>query len=119
MTYDLWTAYREGAFGQQSRPFVGWMILVEDAPKPRAPVTNKSPHFPIFKEFKQASYLERYDLLCRRLVQEQLYTTASVIASPRTAAKTGEFSALSPMTGFKTLVTSLAGHVAAASARLG
>jgi hypothetical protein len=41
----------------------------------------------------------------------------ALIASPRTAAETGEFSALSPMTGLKTLVTSLAGHVAAASAR--
>ena len=27
---DLWTAYREGAFGEQSRPFLGWLILLED-----------------------------------------------------------------------------------------
>jgi hypothetical protein len=24
---DLWTAYREGAFGDNPRPFVGWLIL--------------------------------------------------------------------------------------------
>ena len=35
---DLWTAYREGAFGDQARPFVGWLILVEDAPASRRPV---------------------------------------------------------------------------------
>jgi len=34
-------------------------------------------------------------------VQEQLYTTASVIASMREAVNTGEFSALSPMTDLK------------------
>ena len=31
--HDLWTAYRENAFGKQPRPFVGWMMLVEDAPE--------------------------------------------------------------------------------------
>lgn len=117
--FDLWTAYREGAFGKQPRPFVGWLMLVEDTPNSRTPVKDKSPHFPIFEEFKGASYLKRCDLLCQRLVQEQLYTTASVIASPRRAAQTGEFTALSPMTDLKVFVTSLAGHIAAEAARLG
>lgn len=116
--HDFWTAYREEAFGKQPRPFVGWLMLVEDAPGSRAPVTDRSPHFPIFKEFIGASYLKRYDLLCQRLVQEQLYTTASVLASPRSAAQTGEISAMSSMTDLKTFVTALAGHVAAEAARL-
>ena len=117
--HDLWTAYREGAFGKQPRPFAGWLMLVEDAPKSRSPIKDKSPHFPIFEEFKGASYLKRYDLLCQRLVQEQLYTAAAVIASPRKAVATGAFSALSPMTSLKTFITSLAGHIAAEAARLG
>ncbi|MCK9532267.1 MAG: PaeR7I family type II restriction endonuclease [Gammaproteobacteria bacterium] len=117
--HDLWTAYREGAFGQQPRPFVGWLMHVEDAPKSRRPVTDNSPHFPVLPEFKGACYLERYDLLCKKLVQEQLYTTASVIASTREAVDTGKYSALSPMTDLKTFVTALAGHVAAEAARLG
>lgn len=114
--HDLWTAYREGAFGKQPRPFVGWMMLVEDAPESRTPIRERSPHFPVFPEFQGASYLKRYDILCQRLVQEQLYTTAAVIASPRTAVKTGDYANLSDMTGLKTFVTSLAGHVAAAAA---
>jgi type II restriction enzyme len=93
-------------------------MLVEDAPGSRAPVKDRSPHFPIFKEFQGASYLKRYDLLCQRLVQEQLYTTASVLASPRNAAQTGEISVMSSMTDLKTFVTSFAGHVAAEAARL-
>ncbi len=116
--HDFWTAYREDAFGKQPRPFAGWMMLVGDAPESRAPVKDSSPHFPIFKEFVGASYLKRYDLLCQRLVQEQLYTTAAVLASPRSAAQTGEISAMSSMTDLKTFVTSLAGHVAAEAARL-
>lgn len=116
--HDLWTAYREGAFGKQPRPFVGWLMLVEDASESRSPVRDNSPHFPVFEEFKGASYLQRYDLLCQKLTQEQLYTTASVIASPRTAADSGDFSSLSSMTSLKTFVTSLAGHIAAEAARL-
>ena len=117
--HDLWTAYREGAFGQQPRPFVGWMILVEDAPASRTPVAATSPHFNVFPEFQGASYLKRYDLLCQKLVQEQLYTTAALITSKRSAAASGKFSEMSAMTGLKTFVTTLAGHVAAEAARLG
>jgi hypothetical protein len=117
--HDLWTAYREEAFGKQPRPFVGWLMMVEDAPESRLPVRDTSPHFPVFEEFKGASYLKRYDLLCQKLVQEQLYTTAALITSKRSAAATGKFSEISAMTGLKTFVTTLAGHIAAEAARLG
>lgn len=116
--HDLWTAYREGAFGKQPRPFVGWLIMVEDAPKSRSPVRDSSPHFSVFEEFKGASYLKRYDLLCQRLVQEQLYTAATVIAAERSAVDSGEYSQLSSMTGLKSFVTAFAGHIAAEAARL-
>ena len=115
--HDLWTAYRENAFGKHPRPFVGWMMLVEDAPESRTPVRDSSPHFPVFPEFQGAAYLNRYDILCQRLIQEQLYTTASIITSPRSAVTTGEYADLSEMTGLKTFVTSLAGHIAAEAAR--
>ncbi len=117
--HDLWTAYREGAFGQQPRPFVGWMMLVEDADASRTPVRDNSPHFKVFPEFQGASYLKRYDVLCQRLVKEQLYTTAALMTSPRTAAQSGDYSSMSDMTSFKTFVTSFAGHIAAEAARLG
>lgn len=117
--HDFWTAYREGAFGKQPRPFAGWLMLVEDAPKSHSPVKDKSPHFPVSTEFQNASYLKRYDVLCQRLMQEQMYSAAAVIASPREAITTGKFSELSDMTSLKTFVSSLAGHVAAQASRLG
>ena len=117
--HDLWTAYREEAFGKQPRPFVGWLMMVEDASGSRSPIRDSSPHFPVFEAFKGASYLKRYDLLCQRLVQEQLYTTAAVIAAERSAINTGDFTNLSDMTSLKTFITSLAGHVASTAARLG
>lgn len=116
--HDLWTAYREGAFGKTPRPFIGWLMLVEDAPASTAPVRDRSPHFPVFPEFQEASYIRRYDLLCQKLVQEQLYTAAAVITSPRTAATTGAYADVSDMTGLRTFVSTFAGHIAAEAARI-
>lgn len=116
-SHDLWTAYREGAFGTQERPFIGWLMLVEDAAGSRAIVRDKSPHFPIFPDFVDASYLKRYDILCQRLAKEQLYSAAALIASPRSAVKNGAYSELSAMTGLQSFVASFAGHIAAEAAR--
>jgi len=114
---DLRTAYREGAFGESPRPFVGWLMLVEDCSDSRTPVRDKSPHFPVFQDFNNASYVDRYNILCRKLVQEQLYTAASVLLSPRTSVNSGDHTELSEMTSLKTFITTLAGHVAAEAAR--
>jgi len=92
-------------------------MMVEDAPGSQRPITDRSPYFPVFKEFRGASYLKRYSLLCQRLMQENLYTAASVIASPRTAAADGAYADLDDLTSLKTFVTSLAGHIAAEAAR--
>lgn len=116
-SHDLWTAYREGAFGKQEKPFVGWLMVVEDAPKSRVSVRESSPHFPVFPEFVGASYLQRYDLLCQRLAREQLYSSASVIAASRSTAIDGSYKELSAMTGLRSFVASLAGHIATEAAR--
>ena len=114
---DLWTAFREGAFGENPRPFVGWLMLIEDAPQSRRSVRDRSLHFPVRPEFQNASYIERYNLLCKKLVQEQLYTTTAVLASSRRAVTDGAFSDVSEMTSLKTFVTGFAGHIAAEAAR--
>lgn len=116
--HDLWTAYREGAFGEQPRPFIAWIMAVEDAPESRTSVRDSSPHFPVFEVFKGASYLQRYDILCQRLVQEGLYSSAALLATKRADALTGHFTQMSDLTSLKAVVTGLAGHIAAAAARL-
>ncbi|WP_366655448.1 PaeR7I family type II restriction endonuclease [Fodinicurvata sp. EGI_FJ10296] len=116
--HDLWTAYREGALGGDApRPFLGWVMLVEDCPASQSPVRDAEPHFPVFPEFKGASYLMRYDLLCRKLVKENLYTGAAFLSSPRTASEDGEYSSVSDLTSLKSFVTAFAGHIAATAAR--
>lgn len=54
---DIWTAYREGVFGIQKSPWLGYFMLLEDCKKSNEPVRVRSPHFPVLKEFNDASYI--------------------------------------------------------------
>lgn len=114
---DFRTAFREGAFGTSKKPFVGYLILLEDAPASRTPVKDVSPNFPVFPEFRNASYADRYKILCEKLMSEELYSAAAVIRSPRTASRSGAYSELSEDTGLKSFVKTLASHIVAASTR--
>jgi len=113
---DLWTAFREGAFGQSPRPFVGYLMLLEDCEASRSPVNDKSPRFPIFPEFENASYTKRYEILCEKLVRERLYDAATLLISPRAAIVDGVYKEMSQRTGMRQFIAALAGHVATAAA---
>ena len=70
---DIWTAYREGAFGSQPQPWLGYLMVLEDCDKSSVPVKNRTPHFPVFSEFEEASYKKRYELFCKKLMLERQY----------------------------------------------
>ena len=80
---DLWTAYREGAFHTSPAPWLGYLLLLEDCPESRRPVSVREPHFPVFAEFIGASYAKRYELFCRKLVRERQYNSACFITADR------------------------------------
>ena len=89
---DLWTAYREGRFGEGApTPFLGYLFLLEDRANVKQPVANKEPYFEVDPAFRGppvpskargtvkhqgVTYAERYELLCRRLVLERIYSAA-------------------------------------------
>jgi hypothetical protein len=76
---DIWVAYREGRFGRAPAPFLGYFFLLEDCAKVRRPVSNQEPYFKVDPVFDGASYSHRYELLCRRLVLERVYSAACLI----------------------------------------
>lgn len=82
---DLWTAYREEAYGAR-RPWLGYLFLLEDCDGSRGPVDVDEPHFPVLPEFSGASYARRYELLCRKLVLERKYDAACFLLSDRAKA---------------------------------
>jgi hypothetical protein len=84
---DLWTAFREGAFPMAPRPWLGYLFLLEDCPASRRPIRTAEPHFPVREEFRDASYAERYVLLCRKLVLERQYDSSCLLFSDRKTAR--------------------------------
>lgn len=73
---DLWTAYREGVFGTTTAPWLGYFMVLEDCVKSNESVRVRSPHFPVLKEFIDASYKNRYEIFCDKLLLERQYSAA-------------------------------------------
>ncbi len=71
---DIWTAYREGRFGDHAPPFLGYFFLLEDCGRVHFPVANTEPYFSVDSVFRGASYATRYEILCQRLMLERKYT---------------------------------------------
>ncbi|HAP49639.1 MAG TPA: restriction endonuclease [Porphyromonadaceae bacterium] len=76
---DLWTAFREGQFPGQQAPWVGWLMLVGRDKASERIVRNYEPHFPVRPEFETASYLDRYRILCQKLILERHYTSTALV----------------------------------------
>ena len=88
---DVWTAFREGAFNSGFQPLLGYFFMLEDCPASRRPVKVREPHFKVFPEFTNASYVKRYELFCRKLVLERHYTVSAFITSSSTEGLQGRF----------------------------
>jgi len=112
---DLWTAYREGAFRNSPKPWLGYFMLLEEAPRSTSPVTVSEPHFKVFEEFRDASYAERYELFCQRLVRERIYDAACFLLSDAASGPKGQFKESSPELSFSNFVASLTGKAVAYS----
>ena len=134
---DLWVANHEGAYGRAGSsndgqaalkeepalnpnlrqgskpPFVGWLMLLEDCPDSMEPVSVEEPHFPVFPEFRGASYADRYGILCERLIERRLYDAAALVLSTRPAGRNrpAPHRSLSGLTSARQLFASFAGRL--------
>ncbi|MBT2145118.1 MULTISPECIES: PaeR7I family type II restriction endonuclease [unclassified Rhodanobacter] len=131
---DLWVAHHHGAYGGVSRsrskvreyspallnpviqsdprpPFLAWLMLLEECDASMRSVHCDEPHFAVFEEFRDASYARRYQILCERLVERQLYSAAALELTP-----TGKDNhrALSPATSIRNMFSEFAGRILAA-----
>jgi hypothetical protein len=107
---DLWAAYKDGAFQPSPQPWLGYLVLVEEAEGSTRPLKPRSPHFPVSEEFRHASYIKRYEILCTKLVRERLYTAACLIVSEKKGGLRGRYSEPSLELSFANFVGSLSAH---------
>lgn len=106
---DIWVAYREGRFGKTPAPFLGYFFLLEDCARVKTPVRNKEPYFKVDPAFDKASYSKRYELLCRRLVLERVYSAACLVMATNSPAT--QVTQPAEDLGFDRFVAALRGHV--------
>lgn len=110
---DLWTAYREGAFKTSPQPFLGYLFMLEDCEASTRPVSVREPHFEVFPEFKGASYMQRYEIFCRKLMLERHYTSSAFLVSSRIEGQEGAFFSPSDELSVDRFAKSLLAHVGA------
>jgi hypothetical protein len=104
---DLWAAYREGAFKPSARPWLGYMMLLEDTPESSRAVRAQEPHFKVFPEFKNASYAKRYEILLTKLIRERLYDSACFLLSDSKNGLKGSYKEPAVELNFEKFMTSL------------
>ena len=107
---DLWIAERDGAFGKRPRPWLGWVMLLEDCPGSTSPVAVVEPHFKVFEEFRGASYARRYELLLRKLVREKLYNSAALLMATEAQGPKGIYTEPASDLGMQQFLAGLIGH---------
>ncbi|ALR95577.1 MULTISPECIES: PaeR7I family type II restriction endonuclease [Vibrio] len=128
---DLSTAIEENAFLPSVRPFMGYLILVEDSETTRRSAQISMDHFPVMQGFLAdennrdknyqpingkyprvagVSYLERYEILCRKLMARRIYDAASVMAASSENSVTGDYRNLSAPTSVDAFIQRLTDH---------
>jgi hypothetical protein len=110
---DILAAYERGAFSPASRPWLGYLMLLEDAPGSTHPVKSREPHFRIFPEFRDSSYELRYRILLTKLVRAQLYDSACFLLSDARGGRKGSYREPDPELSFQGFVASLLGRAIA------
>lgn len=71
------------------------------------PVKNFSNHFPVRTEFNGASYIDRYKILCKKLMTERLYTASCLIWT----AENGTYGNVTNELSIERFVSSLQGYL--------
>jgi len=111
---DALVAYRESAFGAKApKPWMGWLMLLEDCDGSQRAVGVAEPHFSVFPDFKNSSYAKRYEILLRKLRLENLFNETALILSKESEAATGAFSEPAEDLSMQRFLASLVGHVSA------
>jgi hypothetical protein len=89
---DFWTAYKMGAFRPSSKPWLGYLFMLEESPESLRPTKSISlKPFPVDGEFQQLSYARRYEIVCQRMVREMLYDAACFFTSNARDGMRGKF----------------------------
>ena len=104
---DFWTAFREGSFRCLQSPWLGYIMVVGKDENSMRMVKVSEPHYEVRPEFKGASYLDRYRILCERLVLEHKYSAVALIAT----SDKNHYESLCDKISIESFINSFRGHL--------
>lgn len=116
---DFWAAYREGIFKPSQKPWLGYLMMLEErdaSTRPTKPILLKP--YAVDHAFQKRSYVKRYELVCQRLVRDRLYDAACFFTSNAATGKKGQYKEPNEELSIKNFAISLHSR-AAAFARMG
>ncbi len=110
---DFWQAYSQGMFAGQSRPWLGYLFMLESSEEAlRQTKPIRLPHFAVDADFDVRSYAQRYEEVCRRLVRDRLYDAACFVTSYADTGALGQYAEPAAELGIKMFSRSLYAHAA-------
>jgi hypothetical protein len=87
---DIRAAFQAGTFQPSPQPWLGYLFLLEDCSEVHRPVRVAEPHFPVRAEFQEASYAQRYEQFCLKLLQWGHYQGVCLLLADRQKADESE-----------------------------
>lgn len=108
---DIIEAYEEGVFAPSPQPFIGYLMLMADNDESRNVPSVREPNFDVDDEFRDATYVDRMELLCLRMKRKRLVDNAAFILSDDEQGLDGEYWQPNDELRFERFAQALASHV--------
>ena len=74
---DFWAAYEKSILPAYPAPFLGYIMLLEEMRQSTSAAKTLQPYFAVDAMLRDASYRDRYQVLCDRLMRERRYSGSS------------------------------------------
>ena len=108
---DLIQAYEEGVFAPSPQPWIGYLMLMADNTESGTVPRLREVNFQVEDEFRDASYVDRMELLCLRMVRQRLVNESAFILSDEESGMHGNYWEPNEELAFERFARSLASHV--------
>ncbi|PSP83891.1 type II site-specific deoxyribonuclease [Halobacteriales archaeon QS_6_64_34] len=108
---DIIEAYEEGVFAPSPQPFIGYLMLMADNDESRNVPQLREVNFDVDEQFRDATYVDRMELLCLRMVRKRLVNQSAFILSDGNVGLDGEHWEPNEELKFERFARSLASHV--------
>jgi hypothetical protein len=105
---DIWAAYKKGTLGLH-QPWLGYIFVIREEPRSTSTVALPRTPLNVDAVFAGTSYLQRYGILCERMVLERVYTAAAYLSSP--LGTRGRYAEPHAELGFAQFAKSFFGHL--------